>query len=340
MKLSELSTGLENLNAAYRGVADQLGMEDSEANAGFKDVLYIWWEALSPEYEFLSTYEESVLRDKKSIDGHEDTVEQLGLALRQRDSKNIELWSGYLLSTLQNYAGKVAQTAQDKAARAEGAGEKSEASKARDDYRRTLLLATRIEQADLSQRLRAAVKEARAAAKEAQSAAESAKIAAGVASGAELTKRFAALSKKQLGTATWFRWLTAVGVLVGIGGTYWIAFGAGVSHPAETTTGDAIIRVSLLGAVLGLATYFGRQAGYHRDLGTWAKTIEEQLLTFDGYMEPIHDENIRDGMRAAFAARVFGSSPDSKDDAGVTLGSSFISELLAAVGKSGANAAK
>ncbi|WP_156945038.1 hypothetical protein [Arthrobacter sp. I3] len=340
MKLSEFSTGLESLNEAYREVTDQLRMEDSEANAGFRDVLLIWWEALSPDYEFLSTYEESVLQDKKSIDDHENTVEQLGNVLRQRDSKNIELWSAYLLDTLQKYVDKVAQTARDKAARVEGTGEKSEASKMRDDHRRTLLLATRIEQADLSQRLRAAVKEARAAAKEAQGAAESAKIAAGVASGAELTKRFKALSKQQLRTATQFRWLTAVCVLAGIVGTYWIAFGAGVSHPAETTTGDAIIRVSLLGAVLGLATYFGRQAGYHRDLGTWAKTIEEQLLTFDGYMEPVHDETIRDGMRAAFAARVFGSSPDSKDDSGVTLGSSFISELLAAVGKSGANAAK
>jgi hypothetical protein len=340
MKLSEFRTGLESLNEAYRDVTDQLRMEDSEANAGVSDLLIIWWEALSSDYEFLSTYEESVLRDKKSIDDHKDTVEQLGNVLRQRDSKNIEIWSGYLLNTLQKYVAKVAQTAQDKAARAEGAGEKSEASKARDDYRRTLLFSTRIEQADLSQRLRMAVKKARAAAKEAESAAESAKTAAGVASGSRLTERFAALSKQQLRTATQFRWLTAVGVLVGIVGMYWLAFAPGVSHASEATTGDAIIRVSLLGAVLGLATYFGRQAGYHRDLGTWAKTIEEQLLTFDGYMEPIHDETIRDGMRAAFAARVFGSSPESKDDSGVTLGSSFISELLAVVGKSGANAAK
>jgi hypothetical protein len=195
---------------------------------GFRDVLLIWWEALSPDYEFLSTYEESVLRDKKSINDHENTVEQLGNVLRQRDSRNIELWSGCLLNTLQRYVGQVAQSAKDKAARAEGAGEKSEASKARDDYRRTLLFATRIEQADLTQRLRATVKEARAAAKEAQGAAESAKTAAGVASGAHLTKRFAALSQHQLRTATQFRWLTAVGVLLGIVGTYWIVFAAGV----------------------------------------------------------------------------------------------------------------
>lgn len=340
MKLSEFRTVLESLNEAYREVSDQLRMEDSEANAGFSDVLLIWWEALSPDYEFLSTYEESVLRDKKSVDDHKDTVEQLGNVLRQYDSKNIEIWSGYLLSTLQKYVARVAQTARDKAARFEGSGEKSEASKARDDQRRTLLLETRIEQAKLSQHLRMTVKKANEAVRELEEAAISAQTAAGFVSGARLTQRFEELSKDHLKSASGFRWLTAIGVVVGIAGTYFLAFVPGVSHGFATTTGDAILRVSLLGAVLGLATYFGRQAAYHRDLGTWARTIKEQLLTFDGYVAPLHDESLRDQMRAAFATRVFGSSPESKEDSGVTLSSSFMSELLAMTGKSGANATK
>ncbi|WP_411375754.1 hypothetical protein ACLH0K_05150 [Arthrobacter sp. MPF02] len=340
MKLSEFRTGLESLNEAYNEVTDQLRIEDSETNGVIDDVLRIWWEVFTPDYGFLSTYEESVLRDKKSIEGHKETVEQLGNALRQRDSKNIELWSGYLLSTLQKYVVKVAETAKDKAARLEGNGEKTEASNARDDYRRASLLKTRIEQAKLSQHLRTAAKKANEIVREVEAAAISAQTAAGFVSGAELTKRFEELSNDHLKSACIFRWLTAIGVIVGIAGTYFLAFVPGVSDGEATTTGDAILRVSLLGAVLGLATYFGRQAAYHRDLGTWARTIKEQLLTFDGYVEPLQDESLREQMRAAFAARVFGPSPESKEDSGVTLSSSFMSELIAAAGKSGANAAK
>lgn len=315
-------------------------MEDSAVFERVHDLLRIWGQALGKDYEFLAAYEEFVLLGQEAVETHSEEVRQLADALKRLDSKNIEIWSMYLLNALKNHVADVVKTAKSEAAKLEGEGKRPEATTARNDYRTAELLLAGIEQANLSHLLRTAVKEARIAVREAETAAESAKTAAGVASGSKLTERFAALSKRQLRTATLFRWLTAVAVLAGIVGTYWIAFAPGASQPAETTTGDAIIRVSLLGAVMGLATYFGRQAGYHRDLGTWAKTIEEQLLTFDGYMEPVHDETIRDGMRAAFATRVFGSSPDSKDDSGVTLGTSFINELLAVVGKPGANAAK
>lgn len=340
MKLDEFRDGLETVNVAYREVVDQMAIEDPGAEVVARDTLGIWWEALGTDYEFLSVYEDSVLRDLKSITMHKDTVAQLEAALRQREYRNVELASGYLFSTLQTYVLRAQQKAKDRAARSEGAGAKEHAAEERNDYRRASLLLSRMNQIDLSNRLRTALNEARAHVKEAETAATNAKVAAGVASGARLTARFAALSKAQLCTSTLFRWLTAVFVVIGIGGTYWIAFGLGASHPGSATTGDAIIRVSLLGAVLGLATYFGRQAGYHRDIGTWAKTIEEQLLTFEGYLEPIGDAEIRDGMRAAFAARVFGSSPDSKDDVGVTLGSSFMSELMTALKKSAESAAK
>jgi hypothetical protein len=336
MKLSDFRPWIESLRKTYNDVKDQLGKEDhEEAFERAFDVIRLWNQALGGEYEFSTEHAVLVLHGQEAVDDHKGEFKDLEEALKQRDAENITAGCRLLLGTLKNYVADVAKIAKNKAATLEGNGAKHLALTVRNDGRTAEMLLTQIEQANLSHSLRMAVKEATAAVKEAQSAAESAKTAAGVASGSKLTQRFAALSKQQLRTATRFRWLTAVGVLVGIGGTYWIAFASGASHSGGTTTGDAIIRVSLLGAVLGLATYFGRQAGYHRDIGTWAKTIEEQLLTFDGYMEPIHDETIRDGMRAAFAARVFGSTPESKDDSGVTLGSSFINELLAAVGKSG-----
>lgn len=336
--LSELRTGIESLNGPYRDVADQLSMDDPEVHARIRDVILIWAEALGPDYEFLTIYENSVLVDTKSVQAHLNDVEQLSNALKQCDSKNIVIWSGYLLNTLHRYVAKVGRVAMDKASRYREIQE--EASKARDDSRKASLLETRIEQAEISQELRAALGHARTTVRELEAAAASAQTAAGFVSGAQLTERFKELSKDHLKSALIFRCLTVAGVAVGIVGTFFLAFVPGISHGGTTTTGDAILRVSLLGAVLGLATYFGRQAAYHRDLGTWARTIKEQLLTFDGYVEPLKDGDLRDHLRAAFAARVFGSSPDSKEDSGVSLGSTFMGELLSAAGKSGANALK
>ncbi|BCW60561.1 hypothetical protein StoSoilB20_39080 [Arthrobacter sp. StoSoilB20] len=332
--LTELRTGIESLNGPYREVVDQLSMEDPEVHARVRDVILIWAEALGPDYEFLSTYESSVLVDTKSIKAHDNDVEQLRAALTQRDSKNIVIWSGYLLNTLKRYVSKVERVSMDHASRN---GHIPEAAlKARDDSRRASLLEARIEQAEMSQELRAGLLYARTTVKELEAAAVSARTAAGFVSGAKLTDRFEKLSKYHLRSALLFRCLTVAGVALGIVGSFVLGFVPGASHGGTTTTGDAIIRISLLGAVLGLATYFGRQAAYHRDLGTWARTIKEQLLTFDGYVEPLTDVDLRNHLRAAFASRVFGSSPDSKEDAGVSLSSNFMSELLAAVGKSAA----
>lgn len=336
--LSELRTGIESLNMPYQEVAHVLIEEAPEVHARVRDLILMWAEALSPDYEFLASYENSILVDTKSIQAHDNEVQQLSEALKQRDPNNIVIWSGYLLNTLHRYVAKVGRVAMDKASRYEEIPE--EASKARDDSRKASLLQTRIEQAEMSQELRAALEHARTTVRELETAAASAQAAAGFVSGAKLTERFDELSKDHLKSALLFRCLTVAGVALGIAGTFFLAFVPGISHAETTTTGDAILRVSLLGAVLGLATYFGRQAAYHRDLGTWARTIKEQLLTFDGYVEPLTDGELRDHLRAAFAARVFGSSPESKEDSGVSLGSTFIGELLAAAGKSGATGVK
>lgn len=338
MSLNEFRTGIESLSRAYADVADAFALEDPAVRQQFYDVLHSWYLALSPDYEFLAEYEESVLRDKESIDKHNETVARLDDLVRQRDYENISTWSTYLLDTLRGYVTRVEDAAKRQAGKLEGDGKKSEAVKARGDYRTAGLLLREMEQAALSHSLRIAVKKAKTAVTEAEAAAESAKAAAGIASGSRLTDRFAALSTEQLGTATKFRWLTVIGVVVGILVTYWLAFPPGEPHATGITAGDAIIRVSLLGAVLGLATYFGRQAGYHRDLGIWAKTIEEQLLTFDGYMEPLHDEQLRDALRVSFAARVFGPTPEYREDSGVMLSSSFTSGLSEMFGKSQTNA--
>jgi hypothetical protein len=339
MRLNDFLPGINLLNDAYSDVADTLELENPTVRQRIYDVLTSWNRALSPEYEFLSTYEELVLGDRKSIEKHSETIDHLNHLMRQGDYQNISTWSTYLLNTLARYVARVDEAAKRKAGRLAASGEEeAEALKAREDRRAAGLFLKEIEQANLTHTLHMAVAHAKAAVAEAEAAAESAKTAAGIASGSRLTDRFSALSIEQLNTAKKFRWLTVIGVVVGILGTYWLAFPFGESHSTDISAGDAIIRVSLLGAVLGLATYFGRQAGYHRDLGIWAKTIKEQLLTFDGYMEPLHNEQLRDAMRVSFAARVFGPTPEYREDSGVTLSSSVTNGLLEMAGKSQSNA--
>lgn len=252
--------------------------------------------------------------------------------MRQVHPQSIEIWSEYLRSTLKTYLEWVAKNALVELHGPHGSDSDLGVHKANNNYRTINLLISRLEVADLSYRLRQGLEQARQAVVEAKAAAEAAKKAAGVASGSTLTERFKALARKHFWAATAFRILTTLGVILGIWGGLNISV-AGMAGSANATTGDAIIRVSLLAGVLGLATYFGRQAAYHRDVSTWASTIKEQLLTFDGYTEPVGNEDLRDQMRAAFAARVFGSSPESKDDAGVTLSSPVLSEVAAMFAK-------
>lgn len=124
----------------------------------------IWAEALGPDCESLTTYENSVLVDTKSAQAHHTEVKQLRDALKQRDVNNIVIWSGYLLSTLHKYVAKVGRMAMDKTSRYEQIPE--EASKSRDDFRKVSLLETRIEQAEISQEPRAALGHARTAVRE------------------------------------------------------------------------------------------------------------------------------------------------------------------------------
>ena len=336
MTLSELRAGVESLNKPYQQVADRLSMEAPEANARYREVSGIWSEAFSQDYDFLTAYEESVLPDEESIKSHNEVIEALGTALSQSDSRNIVLFSGYLVNTLRKYVAAVVQKAWNKSTEDDHQGLREEGRKARDDYRKALLLQSRIDNAELSQQLWAALSHSKQVVQQLEELATTAQTAAGFVSGAKLTDRFRELSKDHFTAAVVFRCLTVVAVAVGIVGTFVLGFVPGVSHGGTTTTGDAILRISLLGAVLGLATYFGRQAAYHRDLGTWARTIKEQLLTFDGYVEPLTDDGLRNQLRAAFASRVFGSSPESKEDAGVSLSSSVVGELLANIAKNGA----
>ncbi|MFC3299787.1 hypothetical protein FJV46_11440 [Arthrobacter agilis] len=334
---TDLAKDIEALRSAYAENADALEVEAASAQKLISDTISLWLTVLSDEFDFLDAPGAPIVSDTANIQEHKETIENVIHSVRNSDARNIEIWCGYLLNTLRKYLRSSQELLTKMAGIARGResdGHRTNLVAVEANRRSVEVLLARLEQIQLSYSLRSANEQASVALREARSAAEDARAAAGLASGSKLTERFAAMGRKHFWAATTFRVLTAVGVLGAIWGVLIVpsaTLADGTGTDSETAV--AILRVSLLAGALGLATYFGRQAAYHRDVSTWANTIKEQLLTFDGYVDPVDDPQLRDQMRVAFAARVFGSSPDSKDEPGLTLSSPLLSEVAAMFAK-------
>lgn len=146
-------------------------------------------------------------------------------------------------------------------------------------------------------------KSAEVALGEATDAAEKAKDAAGITGGASISEHFATYSKSELRSANIFRILTIVGVL----GALAIALGLKLPEAGDWT--GLAFRLAILAAFGTLSAYFARQAGQHRRMFNWARSMEIQLKSFPAFIEPIALEERGDIYRA-FARRVLGSPPE------------------------------
>jgi hypothetical protein len=151
--------------------------------------------------------------------------------------------------------------------------------------------------------------------------------ASGQAGESRLAKEYSDYGQREGRTAMWFRTATVTLVVAGIG----LAIVLPQSEPQSIP--QAIYRLAILGAVFGLAGYLGRQAHQHRSISVWASSISIQLLTFDAFLDPIGEVEVRNQLRAEFAGRVFGPSPKLKGEPGVTMGPELADRLLAAVSK-------
>lgn len=326
----DLAGEIAVLAGAYRGRATDLATKDPSADTYVQDIIRLGWEVTSEDLNFADSYVDAVISDPATAAKHQEAVDLLGQALRNAEARGIEIFGGIFLNTLERYLGWLAEEIH----RANRNLGKEESVRNRLDRRVVQSLLVQTRQIQLTRRLEVATRSAESSAKDAEEAAKNARDQAGYAAGSELTKQFDELAVKEQETTQRFRWLTAILVAVGV-------LGSLLLNPGDqTTTAQAIFRVALLAGVLGLATYFGRQAAHHRDLATWARTIKVQLLTFDGYVTPVIENDLRDQMRVAFAARVFGSSPENKDDGSATLTVPLLHEALALLSKTGAAAPK
>lgn len=334
MQRVDFMDGYASVVEAYREVADRLGMEEPSMSKRIMDLLKAWEEILSDDFEFADRYKEQVLSEAKAVNQYNETVEYLARAIRLVDSYNIEVFAKDLFGTLENYLTRIENRASDEARFLKNelgeAGQSDPSVESAQNHARTAsLFLRRVEQMDLSHQLRVATRLAQEAVREAQTAANEARNAAGFSAGSTLTAQFGDLAVDESKASKVFRGWTIVTVIVAVV----LSFFLGPSSDAQV--GQALFRIALLAGLLGLATYLGRQAAHHRDLATWAGTIKVQLLTFDGYVAPVFDQNLQDQMRVAFATRVFGSSPESKEEAGPTLGPP-ISELMNQFARGGA----
>ncbi len=138
-----------------------------------------------------------------------------------------------------------------------------------------------------------------------------AQAAAGTVGSYALADYFGEYASEEKRAASRFRVATIVGIVVAIGVA--VAFtlvewtGSG---PSDTDHWMRFISHGTI--VLGVGTltaYLGRQAGQHRRMFNWARSMEVQLKSFPAFIEPLTDEVQADIYRV-FSHRVLAAPPD------------------------------
>lgn len=144
----------------------------------------------------------------------------------------------------------------------------------------------------------------------AEQSASNAAEAAGVSGQSSLAEHFAAYAKSELKAANGFRWATLVALALAAG----VALAVPYSSLELASATRHALQVIALG---GLGTFLGTQAGSHRRIGNWAKSIEVQLKSFKAFVDPIADEDAVGRLYEVLGARVLGSPPGaSRSSAG------------------------
>lgn len=141
-----------------------------------------------------------------------------------------------------------------------------------------------------------------------------AQIAAGTTGSYALADYFGEYAGEEIETANKFRTATIAGIAVAIAVAAafavvdWIFTEASGSDRWVTFASHATI---VLG-VGALTAYLGRQAGQHRRMYNWAKSMEVQLKSFPAFIEPLEGEVQADIYRV-FSHRVLSAPPDREN---------------------------
>ncbi len=164
-------------------------------------------------------------------------------------------------------------------------------------------------------------REARALVEEASTAAEAAKDAAGIAGGASLSEHFQHYARGERLAANAFR----IATILVIASAAIVALVWG--HPDPDDWAGTIYRLALLAGIGGLSAYLGRQAGQHRRMFNWAKSMDVQLKSFPAFMQPIPEDE-RGEIYRAFARRVLGAPPEKGVEGADDVSASQLAEMV------------
>ncbi len=143
---------------------------------------------------------------------------------------------------------------------------------------------------------------------------EEAQKASGVVAQGALSEAFDALSTEERKAAGRFRVATfalvSVSVLVlTVPPLFDLISEIDLSRGEPTV--ELISRLAVSAAVGGAAAYSARQAGHHRRVHVWAKSIATQLRSLNSFIAPISEDSVRNVVIEATARRMLSEPPHS-----------------------------
>ncbi|MCW2165672.1 hypothetical protein B0I12_002837 [Microbacterium hydrothermale] len=169
--------------------------------------------------------------------------------------------------------------------------------------------------------------EAQSAAEKAISAAVKAQESAGVAGSSSLSTHFSTYASGERIAANTFRVLSILSVV----GALLAAIALGPVEAGNWT--QLTYRLATVAAAGTLAAYFARQAGQHRRVYNWAKSLEVQLKSFPAFVEPIPEEQ-RVEIYRSFARRVLSAPPEKGADTNEdSAGAAQLLDIITALAK-------
>lgn len=140
-----------------------------------------------------------------------------------------------------------------------------------------------------------------------------------------LSTHFASLASSERWKGALLRALSIVSLV----GAMAIAWTAGVSKDSldSWTLLSRHLAITLL--LAGGAAYVAKLASSHYTFGQWARSIQVQLDSFEGFIGVVEDQGARDRMREEFGRRVLGAPPQATDDGSTGLTTGELLQLLA-----------
>lgn len=171
------------------------------------------------------------------------------------------------------------------------------------------------------------VEQTQRALEKATAASDKATDAAGLTGNASLSTHFAKYAGGERWAANTFRVLTVGAVAGGLTGV----LATGPLDPGDWA--GITYRIAIAAAAAGLAAYFGRQAGQHRRMYNWAKSMEVQLQSFPAFIDSVEDED-RSAIYRTFSRRVLSAPPEKTGESNEdSVGAAQLLDLITALTK-------